>query len=294
MILNNLKNTFKSNINDISVNDETFFVFIKNETNNTETIEKSISKKYIQFYFCTEGGATLNFNDGAYKLPLSQNKSFLLYNPNNQLPINININSKSKVFIILITVDHFHSIFMKTGQEIPFLSNENINNKFYKDFNISKDIQSILKSIEKYKYNQSFKSIYYQAKINELFVNFFYTPKIKTESHCPFLNNEETVLKIKKAKDILIKNLKSPPTIKQLSKQIDLSEYKLKEGFKKIYGSTLFTFLLDYKLDLSKKLLKNKNMNVQDVAYEIGYDNPSHFISAFKKKYDVTPKKFRP
>ncbi len=269
-------------------------MFIKNETNNTETIEKSISKKYIQFYFCTEGGATLNFNDGAYKLPLSQNKSFLLYNPNNQLPINININSKSKVFIILITVDHFHSIFMKTGQEIPFLSNENINNKFYKDFNISKDIQSILKSIEKYKYNQSFKSIYYQAKINELFVNFFYTPKIKTESHCPFLNNEETVLKIKKAKDILIKNLKSPPTIKQLSKQIDLSEYKLKEGFKKIYGSTLFTFLLDYKLDLSKKLLKNKNMNVQDVAYEIGYDNPSHFISAFKKKYDVTPKKFRP
>ncbi|MFV0238207.1 MAG: helix-turn-helix domain-containing protein [Flavobacteriales bacterium] len=38
--------------------------------------------------------------------------------------------------------------------------------------------------------------------------------------------------------------------------------------------------------------MKNSSMSVQDVAYEIGYDNPSHFISAFKKKYNITPKKY--
>ncbi|APD06117.1 regulatory protein PchR [Flavobacteriaceae bacterium UJ101] len=292
MILNFLKNTFKSKIHDIKVNDETYFAYIHNHTDSTETINKPISKKYIQFYFCTKGGATLNFNEGSYKLPIMHHKAFLLYNPNNELPINLNINEKSKVFILLITVDHFHSIFMKTGEEIPFLTNENINNKFYKDFDITSNLLSILKDCEKYQLNENFKSIYYQAKIHELFVNFFYTPEVKTETHCPFLNNEETVLKIKRAKDILIENLTTPPTIKELSQKIELSEYKLKEGFKRIYGTTLFSYLLDYKLELSKNLLKNEKMSVQDVAYEIGYDNPSHFISAFKKKYNITPKKY--
>ncbi len=292
MILNFLKNTFKSKIEDIKVNDETYFAYIHNSSDTTETINKPINKKYIQFYFCTKGSATLNFNGGTYKLPISLNKSFLLYNPNDELPINLNISEKSKIFILLITVDHFHSIFMKTGQEIPFLTNENINKKFYKDFTLSTNLLKILKECEKYQLNENFKSIYYQAKIHELFVNFFYTPEIKTESHCPFLNNEETVLKIKRAKDILIQNITTPPTIKELAKKIKLSEYKLKEGFKQIYGTTLFSYLLDYKLELSKKLLKNEKMSVQDVAYEIGYDNPSHFISAFKKKYHITPKKY--
>ncbi|MFV0531159.1 MAG: helix-turn-helix transcriptional regulator [Flavobacteriales bacterium] len=292
MILNFLQNTFKSKIHDVKVNDETYFVYLHNHTHSTETINKPISRKYIQFYFCTKGSATLNFSDGSYKLPIMHNKAFLLYNPNNELPINLNISERSKIFILLITVDHFHSIFMKTGQEIPFLTNENINNKFYKDFNLSSNILSILRECEKYQLNENFKSIYYQAKIHELFVNFFYTPETKTESHCPFLNNEETVLKIKKAKDFLIQNITTPPTIKELSQTIDLSEYKLKEGFKKIYGTTLFSYVLDYKLEWSKKLLKTQKMSVQDVAYEIGYDNPSHFISAFKKKYHITPKKY--
>jgi len=39
------------------------------------------------------------------------------------------------------------------------------------------------------------------------------------------------------------------------------------------------------------KLEENQQM-VKDISFEIGYENPSHFISAFKKKYGLTPKQY--
>jgi AraC family transcriptional activator of pyochelin receptor len=63
-------------------------------------------------------------------------------------------------------------------------------------------------------------------------------------------------------------------------------------GFKEFYGTPVFTFLLNYKLDYSKKLLEDNNLNVSEIAILIGYSNSSHFIAAFKKRFGVTPKQF--
>jgi len=292
MILNSTVNTFKSKIEETKINDEAYFIFIHNPTLITENIHKSMRRRYIQFYFCTQGNVKLNFDKRNYQIPLTHNKSFLLYHPVNELPINLNISEKSKVFIWLTTVDFFHSIFIKTGQEILFLNNENIANKFYKEFPITDNLHAILEDCEKYQLNENFKSVFYQAKMTELLVNFFCEPEQPPRMQCPFLNNEKAVLKIKQVKDILIENMEDPPQIKTLSEQVNLSEYKLKQGFKKIYGATPSAYLLNYKLEKSKKMLRQDKMSVQEVACKIGYDNPSHFISAFKKKYNITPKKY--
>ena len=66
----------------------------------------------------------------------------------------------------------------------------------------------------------------------------------------------------------------------------------MKVGFKNIYGSTMHNYLADYKLNHALKLMVTDNYKVQEAAAEIGYSNPSHFITAFKKKFGVTPKKY--
>ena len=84
----------------------------------------------------------------------------------------------------------------------------------------------------------------------------------------------------------------TPPGLKELAKICGLNEYQLKMGFKEIYGNTVFGFLLDHKLDHSRVLLDSDKYQVNEVAYQIGYTNPSHFIAAFKKKFGITPKKY--
>ena len=83
-----------------------------------------------------------------------------------------------------------------------------------------------------------------------------------------------------------------PPTLVQLSKGVDICLKKLKQGFKHVYGTSVFSFLIDYKMQVSKRLLSSGEYNVNEVALKVGYSTATHFINAFKKKFGTTPKKY--
>jgi AraC-like DNA-binding protein len=60
--------------------------------------------------------------------------------------------------------------------------------------------------------------------------------------------------------------------------------------FKRYNSITPKQYLLDLKLEYAYNLLKNSDKSVSEISSEVGYENVSHFIKAFKKKYDITPK----
>lgn len=92
---------------------------------------------------------------------------------------------------------------------------------------------------------------------------------------------------------MLLRHYKNPPTIPELAKNFQLNEFQLKAGFKEIYGVAPYHFLLSYKMELARQLLISENLQVKEVAHEIGYTNISHFIVAFKKQFGITPKKLQ-
>jgi len=73
---------------------------------------------------------------------------------------------------------------------------------------------------------------------------------------------------------------------------IELPLKKLKDGFKQIYGDTVFNFLLNYKMELARDMIESQKYNVSEISDLVGYSTPSHFIAAFRKKYGTTPKKY--
>jgi AraC-like DNA-binding protein len=60
--------------------------------------------------------------------------------------------------------------------------------------------------------------------------------------------------------------------------------------FKKFYAVTPNKWLIEKRLEKSRELLRNTNLSVTDVSIDVGYENLSHFISAYKKRYGITPK----
>jgi len=89
-----------------------------------------------------------------------------------------------------------------------------------------------------------------------------------------------------------LKNMAEPPTLQELADEIGLNIKKLKQGFKQVYGDTVYGFLFDYKMEYARKLLDSGTYNVNEVGNRIGYSTASHFIAAFKKKFGTTPKKY--
>jgi AraC-like DNA-binding protein len=86
--------------------------------------------------------------------------------------------------------------------------------------------------------------------------------------------------------------MSEPPSLQDLADEIGLSLKKLKEGFKQVYGNSVYGFLFDYKMEMARKMLSSGNLNVNEVGLRVGYSTASHFITAFKKKYNTTPKKY--
>jgi len=68
------------------------------------------------------------------------------------------------------------------------------------------------------------------------------------------------------------------------------SDSSFNRDFKRLFGTTPKKWLITKRLSKSHKLLRNTNLNVTQIAMEVGYENVSHFIEAYKKRYGMTPK----
>lgn len=82
-------------------------------------------------------------------------------------------------------------------------------------------------------------------------------------------------------------------TIKELSFLSNMSVSTFKREFEKHFHNSPSKWFQDKRLEHSAFLLKNESKRPSDIFEEIGYENLSNFIQAFKLKYDVTPKQYQ-
>ena len=270
----------------------TLLKIIGKDNGKTNIFYDKLDASFIQFHFCISGSITFNYNKGAYNLKLDEGKFLTLYNPEKHLSIDASVAKNSKVISVLIPIVEFHKLFSSSSSDIPFFENKSLNQKHYSENLISNSILIVLNQIIKNDMDNSTRSLLYKAKIYELFSLIFKKTKEIDLDQCPFLNNDENLKKIAKAKDVILKDIKNPPSLIELSKTIDLSLKNLKKGFKEIYGKPVYKYLFDFKMERAKQLLSNGNLNVNEVSYDLGYSSSSHFIAAFKKKYGITPRTY--
>ncbi len=276
----------------ITIENDFTLIRFQNDSEESFHVERHINQGLIQFHFGMKGKAKFVFNNGSYALDLNEEKSYLFYNPQKELPLNLELAPNSWVISVIVSIQKFHSLFSTESDYIPFLSEENNDKKYYKEDNISPSMAIVLSQMFHYNLNPSIKNLYYKGKGYELLSLYFNRNEDPNAEQCPFLIDEENVMKIKKAKEIIIANMAEPPGLQELSDQIGLNLKKLKMGFKQIYGDTVYGFLFDYKMNYARQLLDSGSYNVNEVGLKIGYSTGSHFIAAFKKKFATTPKKY--
>ena len=286
------KNIARGTIQDFLIDDGIILLKFANDREVNSIFEYEIDKNHIQFHFCIKGHSKFQFNNGGYSFPVPSENSILLYNPNQELPISALLQSNSLVLSVLISIKKFHSLFSNQADQISFLNQDNVGNKFYKDKKLGPMISIVLNQMVQQSVHKSMHNLYLRAKVFELMSLYFNKDKEMDVEQCPFLVDDKNIKKIRKAKDIMISRMTEPPTLNDLANEVEISLKKLKEGFKQVYGASVFVFLLDYKMQVSKRLLSSGNYNVNEVALKVGYSTATHFINAFKKKFGTTPKKY--
>ena len=151
------------------IEDKFFVLKSKNEKDKNKLLKKEIDLNFIQFHFVIEGNATFSFNSGAYKMDVSNGKYIVLYNPKKNLPVDALIHPKSYVLSVLISIKKFHKLFSEDSNNIQFLKDQNVNQKYYYENKISNKIFLVLNQLKRFDSGSSTKNLFIKAKIYELF-----------------------------------------------------------------------------------------------------------------------------
>tara|TARA_Y100000996_G_scaffold391171_1_gene352948 strand:+ start:353 stop:1240 length:888 start_codon:yes stop_codon:yes gene_type:complete len=287
-----MKNNVKSSFNESEIESGFYVLRLKNDSEAIVMKKHPVNQDFIQFHFCLKGLINFTFNEGSYTFQVREEHSMLLYNPQKALPIDVELSPNTWMVSILISITKFHSLFSNDADHISFLSPENSAKKFYDNQLFTSSIAVVLSQILQAKVHNSMKSLYFKGKVYEVLSLYFNKNEDPSLEKCPFLVDEQNVQKIRKAKEIILDRMTDPPSLDELAVNIGLSLKKLKEGFKQLYGDTVFAYLLDHKMDEARIMLDSQKYNVNEVALKLGYSTSSHFIAAFKKKYGTTPKKY--
>lgn len=81
--------------------------------------------------------------------------------------------------------------------------------------------------------------------------------------------------------------------IKEAANQCGFSESHFMKLFKELTGMSFNAYLVNYRLELAAKQLKETNLKVIDIMANCGFRNQSYFTRAFQKKYRMTPRAYR-
>lgn len=95
------------------------------------------------------------------------------------------------------------------------------------------------------------------------------------------------------ARDLLLKDLRHPPSIHDLARAAGMSHPRLGKRFKSVFGCSPFELLRQKRLEWSRELVAGNDMSLTEIAYEAGFANSSHFSKAFLAYYGIQPSRYR-
>jgi AraC-like DNA-binding protein len=99
--------------------------------------------------------------------------------------------------------------------------------------------------------------------------------------------------RIRAAAQLLIDRCDSPPSIRELARAVGVNDLKLKKGFPQLFGTTVFGYLRQHRMNQAYELLARGEATVGEAACRVGYTCQSRFTVAFQRHFGATPSTVR-
>lgn len=272
--------------------------FGKLKLNKSRSLKFSFSCPIIKMHFSLDGSTIIRDAVTGNEIKFTSNQHNLIYYSNSGYSINSEEESSStSSFHILFTEEHFLNI-LSANYPVLDSFHEDIKNNRYsilspKNMITTPEMQHIVNEIMHCKRKGTLKTLFTEAKILKLLMLQFEQFEAANSSLKEMSLKEYDIEKIHLAKSILEENISISLSLVELSRRAGLNDFKLKKGFKEVFGTTVFSYLYEIRMNEAKKLIIKNEKTLAEVSLLCGYKFVQNFTKAFKDKFGVTPKEFR-
>lgn len=102
------------------------------------------------------------------------------------------------------------------------------------------------------------------------------------------------LIRVREARERLLVDLQDPPDLRSLARSVGLTPKRLNLGFRQLFGMTVFSYLLEARLIAARRMLEEGlDIPLKQLAWMMGYRQPSNFITAFRRRFGVSPGIYR-
>ncbi|NYE07102.1 AraC-like DNA-binding protein/mannose-6-phosphate isomerase-like protein (cupin superfamily) [Bacillus niacini] len=250
--------------------------------------------EYIELIYVLEG----SFIQGIKGKQIEMNKGDLCILDKNVEHSSLPLRGSDVVVNIILTPEFFDGIFMHLLSDDNFISNFIVNSLYSKSkeqnfltHHVKDDsvIKIILENLLLEYYSTEIKS---SAAINGYLLILF------TELSREIINSTGDLIKdeqnwLKQRISTYIRDRHKDTNLNEMADYFHFHPSYLSSLVKKEFGKNLMDLLTDVRMSEASKLLKNTDMTIENIVYEVGYTNISHFYKVFKKTYGMTPKQYK-
>lgn len=111
-----------------------------------------------------------------------------------------------------------------------------------------------------------------------------------------YVQNKRQTAWVERTQVMLIfihQNYMRPISLTDIAKSAMVSNAECNRCFRNMLHTTPYDYLIQYRLKIALELLSFSEWNITEISQKIGFNNVTHFIQTFRKKYGVSPKQYR-
>ena len=259
-------------------------------------ISGGLDEPTVEMHFNLKGHCRARVDTDPYKrsIDIPENQHFITYLPEPQGTFNFYENETSKFLEINFTPAYLYRFANIDSQTMEDLLNSIEKQElWHTDFQarISTRMHQIARNIVQNPYLGDSRKFYVECQVSELLhlqlTAFGPAPKQYAPPSTPDIE------KLHFARDYILNCEEDLPNLHEIGRKAGLNEFKLKSGFRQLFGETVYGMFLTQRMEKAFRLLYNSDLSIAEISYMSGYCHQQHFTTAFKKKYGVTPSKIK-
>lgn len=244
----------------------------------------------ININFHMAGRLDTTFEGLSHDLPMRPGKHNLVFSPEGGDTNRISANDSLEMFHISLDKTFFSNIIGCDDHWSERVQKNLLCNRPFSGIrgtaNTTPRMQSLIREVKQCREGGALRNLMIQSKVLELLA--LQVEQFRGPNQADGISAGDAD-KLHQLKYFLDMHFLEEHSLAELSRICLLNEFKVKKGFKELFGTTVFGYLRKLRMDYAEQQLLDSSYSVEEVSDLLGYEHAQHFSIAFKKYRGINP-----